>query len=269
MLVVFVVFCILLPVTQSKILAVVHQKTSTPGHLGHLLQHQGYSLDLRCPALDQPLPASLQSYRGVVVFGGPMSANDDASLPFIRTELEWIQQVLAAGTPFLGICLGAQLLARVLGAQVRPHAQGRVEVGYWPLAVRSQRGGATPLMGLERVFQWHNEGFELPQGAQHLAATPEFPNQAFAYGSQVYGFQFHPEMTLAMVKFWNQEGGAMLARPGAQPTAAQLRDYYRYQGQIHHWLDGFLASWLGAAVQSCGGLSEVGADRASSWDAAR
>lgn len=205
-----------------------------------------------------------------------MSANDDTRLPFIRAELDWIPQVLAAGKPLLGICLGAQLLARVLGARVQPHPERRVEVGYWPLEVLPQAEVSTPLAGLERVFQWHNEGFELPRTAQGLARSANFPNQAFVYGPWAYGLQFHPEITLPMLEFWNEAGAEMLSRSGAQPTAEQLRDYYRYQGGIHHWLDCFLAHWLRSASHSSAQPSRsplsaaelTPADRASTWDAA-
>lgn len=262
--------------TQSTILAIVHQQTSTPGHLGYLLQYQGHRLEICCPALGQPLPSALHAYDGVVIFGGPMSANDDTHLPFIRAELDWIPQVLATEKPLLGICLGAQLLARVLGARVRPHPEGRVEVGYWPLEVLPPAEVSMPLMGLDRVFQWHNEGFDLPGTAQGLARSANFPNQAFVYGSQAYGLQFHPEITLAMLEFWNEAGTEMLSRSGAQPTADQLRDYYRYQGEVHRWLEGFLGQWLRSASPAMAQSPRsplsapdfAASDRLSTWDAA-
>ena len=115
-----------------KILIIVHQTTSDPGCVGQMLRKNGYELDICCPSNDQPLPTTMDDHDGVVIFGGPMSAND-TDLPFIRQELNWISIALAADKPFLGICLGAQLLARVLGAKVSPHADGMTEIGYFPI----------------------------------------------------------------------------------------------------------------------------------------
>lgn len=103
---------------MKKILIVVHQETSDPGLVGQLLRENGYDLDIRCPAIGHSLPSTMESYSGTIVFGGPMSANDDNTLPFIRTELDWIPIALESEKPYLGICLGAQMLARVLGGKV-------------------------------------------------------------------------------------------------------------------------------------------------------
>ena len=91
----------------GRILIIVHQKTSTPGHVGALLAERGYELDRCCPCHDGTLPETLDDHDGVVIFGGPMSANDDATLDGIRQELDFIPKVLDAEKPFLGICLGA------------------------------------------------------------------------------------------------------------------------------------------------------------------
>ena len=100
--------------SAGKILLIVHQQFSDPGRMGAKLQALGYELDLRCPMLGAPLPASMDDHEAVVVFGGPMSANDD-HLDGIRAELDWIPRAVESGKPYLGICLGAQLLARAGG----------------------------------------------------------------------------------------------------------------------------------------------------------
>ena len=102
----------------GKALFIVHQKTSDPGRIGSLLREGGYVLDTRCPNLGDPLPETLDGHDVVVIFGGPMSANDGHVTPGIRAELDFIPTVLEAGTTLLGICLGAQLVARALGAAV-------------------------------------------------------------------------------------------------------------------------------------------------------
>ncbi|MBD3882847.1 glutamine amidotransferase [Phormidium tenue FACHB-886] len=229
---------------MKKVLVIVHQETADPGLLGHLLQEQGYTLDIRCPAIGTPLPATLDGHAGVVIFGGPMSANDDDTLPFIRTELDWIPIALNSGKPYLGVCLGAQLLARVLGATVAPHPQALREIGYVP--IQPVLLPANPLEGLNHVYHWHKEGFELPHGATLLATGQVFPNQAFVYGDTVYGVQFHPEITRLMIDRWVGKKPEQLLLPGAQPYEAHMAGYDRYAASVERWLRHFLHDWLSA-----------------------
>lgn len=233
-------------VIVKKILIVVHQATSDPGLVGQLLQAEGYSLDVRCPAEGDSLPAQLEAYSGVVVFGGPMSANDSDTLPFIRSELDWIPKVLAAEKPYLGICLGAQLLARVLGAAVQPHPTGVREIGY--TSIQPSCVSHNPFAALSQVYQWHQEGFELPAGAVLLATGEIFPNQAFRYGEQVYGVQFHPEMTRHLIQQWTERGADQLT--DADPTCEeQLAAHDRHAVAVARWLRGFLHDWLSPALE--------------------
>lgn len=223
---------------MGQILLIVHQESSEPGLVGQVLQDSGCSLDIRRPCLGQALPKTLDEHDGVIVFGGPMSANDDDTLPFIRTELDWIAATLAAETPFLGICLGGQLLARVLGAKVAPHPEDSVEIGYLPIAPTAA-GADFP----NTVYQWHREGFELPHGAELLARGDRFPHQAFRYG-RAYGLQFHPEITAALIDRWTTVAADHLDRPDAQPRATQLENHARYGVAVEQWLRSFLRQWL-------------------------
>src|SRR6201992_218203 len=113
------------------VLIVLHQETSTPGRIGNVLRSLGYPLDIRRPRFGDALPKTLSAHAGAVIFGGPMSAND--SDDFVRREIDWIAVPLLERRPYLGICLGAQMLAKQLGARVAPHPQGRVEMGYYPI----------------------------------------------------------------------------------------------------------------------------------------
>ena len=232
---------------MKKVLIIVHQETSDPGLVGQLLQAQGYTLDLRCPAIGAPLPDPkgdyLDHYAGAVVFGGPMSANDDQTLPFIQEELDWISIALESGKPYLGICLGAQLLARALGATVSPHPRELREIGYAPI---QPVAAVNPLAGLRQVYHWHKEGFELPQGATLLATGEVFPNQAFVYGDVAYGVQFHPEITRTMIDRWTEKVPEQLLLPGAQSYETQIAAHDRHAASVEHWLRGFLSQWLSA-----------------------
>jgi len=149
-------------------------------------------------------PLTLEGYSGLVVMGGPMSVNETDRYPFLTLEEQLVQEALEKGLPVLGICLGAQLLAKALGARVRPNP--RKEIGWYPLHLTQEGRRGDPLFRSfgpeEMVFQWHGETFNLPRGAVHLASSPLCANQAFRYGRTAYGLQFHLEVTKQMIEEW-------------------------------------------------------------------
>ncbi|HCK76690.1 MAG TPA: glutamine amidotransferase [Gammaproteobacteria bacterium] len=230
--------------SEPQILTVVHQETSTPGFLGRNLNRRGYSLDQYCPCLGDNLPGNLSEYHGVVIFGGPQSATDD-DVAGIRAELDWLEAVaLPSKLPLLGICLGAQQLARVLGANVGPRGDGIVEIGYWPVAPTAQ--GSDFLPETTTFYQWHSETFEIPSGAIHLAESDSFSGQAFSYADHAFGIEFHPEITRDMVNHWctSERGSPKLKLPGAQPHDAQLVSHSQCAGNARVWLDHFLDNYF-------------------------
>ena len=216
----------------NRVLLIVHQKKSVSGHIGALLQNLGYNLDKRCPCLGDPLPQNLENYAAVVVFGGPMSAND-CGMEGIKRELDFIPDVLRLKIPFLGLCLGGQLLARVLGAKVSPHELGHIESGF--TKIYPTKIGEDWFSESDIFYQWHREGFNVPDGAQLLAKGDKFPNQAFVYGSNAIATQFHPEITRDMIDRWTMHGAHRLNRPGAQPRQAHVKGWELYNQQIDSW----------------------------------
>jgi GMP synthase (glutamine-hydrolysing) len=128
----------------------------------------------------------------VIVLGGPIGAYEDDTYPFLREELDLLEERLAAGRPTLGICLGAQLMAHALGARVYPGSAK--EIGFAPLTL-TDAGRASCLRGFDEqpVLHWHGDTFDLPDGAVRLAETAACENQAFALGPNALGVQFHPE----------------------------------------------------------------------------
>lgn len=116
---------------DKPVLVLLHQENSTPARIGNLLAAMGYQLDIRRPRFGDPLPETLAGHAGVVVFGGPMSANDDDD--YMRLETRWLDVPLRENTPALGICLGAQMLARHLGERVYKPDDEAVEIGYYPI----------------------------------------------------------------------------------------------------------------------------------------
>ncbi len=230
--------------SQPQILTVVHQDTSTPGFIGRNLSQRGYSLDQYCPCLGAELPRNLSHYDAVIIFGGPQSATDD-HVAGIRAELDWLETTaLPSKIPLLGICLGAQQLARVLGANVGPRGDGIVEIGYWPVSPTTQGTAFLPQKTI--FYQWHSETFEIPSGAIHLAQSDSFSGQAFSYADHAFGIEFHPEITRDMVNHWctSERGSPKLKLPGAQPHDAQLASHSRCAGDARGWLDHFLDHYL-------------------------
>jgi GMP synthase (glutamine-hydrolysing) len=229
---------------SKRVLIIVHQEHSNPGRVGELLEARGCTLDCRCPNLGDSLPEDLSTYTGAILFGGPQSANDD-HLPGIRAELDWLERTaVPADAPLLGICLGAQMIARVLGAKVGPHPDGLVEIGYHPVYPTTE--GKAYFEGRTMFYQWHRETFEIPAGAVHLAHNDAFNAQAFRYGRHIHGIEFHPEMTRAMIDRWtrSEKGSKMLTLPGAQPRPAQLEAYPRCSAASDLWLGRFLDEHL-------------------------
>ncbi len=224
---------------KKPILIVLHQEHSTPSHVGRTLARQGHPLDIRKPRFGDALPDTLADHDGAVIFGGPMSANDRND--FIVREIDWIGVALRENKPFMGVCLGAQMLARYLGARVFRDPYARAEIGYHAITPHAPRvnGADWP----STVYQWHREGFDLPSGAELLASTNgAYACQAFRYGSGV-AIQFHPEISYAQVNRWsNNEKRLML--PGAQPRPQQLDDHLTHAPKVHHWLDAYLRDWV-------------------------
>ncbi|HAN75495.1 MAG TPA: glutamine amidotransferase [Planktothrix sp. UBA8407] len=232
---------------MKHILVIIHQPTSETGRVGQILKSYGYKLDIRLPSHGHSLPSHLEKHDAVIVFGGPMSVNDENILPHIRTELNWIPLVLDSKKPYLGICLGAQLLAKVLGAKVSVHPQEIQEIGYFPITPTIE--GKDYFHSLEYVYHWHKEGFELPSGAVLLARGKTFNNQAFRYGKTAYGLQFHPEMTGELMQRWIERGMEQLTLPGSQSIIEQLRRHRLYGIQGEKWLRTFIPSWINS-IQS-------------------
>ncbi len=227
--------------TRKPVLLVVHREASRPGQVEEALNAKGWPTERCCLNAGNKLPACMEGYAGAVIVGGPMSANDD-NLSSIKAELDWLPGVIEQETPFFGICLGAQMLARCLGAKVWRHPDGMMEIGYYPIVPTPQATGLfkKPM----HVYHWHKEGFDLPTGAELLVEGEIFQNQAFKYGPSAYGVQFHPEMQEPIMRHWLEAASHMLVEPGAQAPEQQLDGHAQYGPAMHRWLDDFIDVWL-------------------------
>lgn len=237
-----------MPTEPCPILVVLHQEHSTPGRVGLRLAERGHRLDVRRPRFGDSLPETLADHAGAVIFGGPMSANDDDD--FIKQETDWLEVPLAEGAPFLGLCLGAQMLARQLGAAVTSHPEGRVEVGYYPL--RATDAGRQLMEWPDQVHHFHNEGFDLPTGATLLAEGDVFENQAFSFGQSAFAIQFHIELTNAMVGRWTRRMSERPHQPGAQVAAEHFAGRALHDWKTTTFLETFLDHWLASDRRASG-----------------
>ena len=236
------------PTANRRIVLVTHSAHARPGKVAEALTARGCATEIRCTFLNDALPlldrGRLRGYDAAVVFGGPMSAGDWERHPFLRSETAWVGRQVEADAPILGICLGAQIMARALGAAVFQHPDGKCEIGYRPIYPASR--GCPVFPSAIHAYQWHREGFDLPPGARLLATGALFENQAFGCGRRAFAVQFHPEMTPATLERWvtNEKAQVDLARPEAPSPATQRADAARYDPAMHRWLDRFLDLWL-------------------------
>jgi GMP synthase (glutamine-hydrolysing) len=224
-------------------LAIRHVPFEDLGILEALLSQAGYACRYAEAGLESfaalnPAPADL-----LIVLGGPIGVNDTRDYPFLVDELKLLERRLNAGLPTLGICLGAQLMARALGARVYP-ARAK-EIGWAPVTLTTE-GRQTCLRQLAdaAVLHWHGDTFDLPDGAARLASTPICENQAFSRGHNVLALQFHPEVTAARLERW-YIGHAVEIAATAGVTVGQLRaDAARHGAPLEERARKCFAEWL-------------------------
>lgn len=184
------------------VLAVIHGEQVRSGIFGDVFAERGHRLEEWSLAWDTPLPRPLDSYGAVLVFGGAMHADQDQHHPWLREEDLFLHGLLDLHTPVLGMCLGAQLLAKAAHAPVHPASE--VEIGWFPVELTDAAADDPVLSRLPQsfvAFQWHYYTHGLPAGAVELARS-EACTQAFRLGANAWGVQFHPEVTLTQVEGW-------------------------------------------------------------------
>jgi len=188
---------------MSRLMVFQHVAAEPLGTLHARIRARGHRIRFHNFQRHPDAQPNVERYHGLIVLGGPMNVEDQHRHPHLRTELLAIEAALRQDKPVLGICLGAQLLAHVLGAPVRRHE--RHEIGWYELETTAQ-GRDDEVLGhvgdRAPVFQWHGQTFDLPSGAVQLARTQTCEQQAFRFGTNAYGFQFHLEADAAMIERW-------------------------------------------------------------------
>ncbi|KAB0665089.1 type 1 glutamine amidotransferase [Oryzomonas japonica] len=211
-----------------------------PGNITRHLRHLDAPVTVCHAYRNEPLPAPEET-QGVIVLGGAMCANDDQRHPFLTQVKGFIREMVAHRTPYLGICLGGQLLAAAMGGQVvanRWEELGTLEVEL-TAAGREDRlfTGCAPRLG---TFQWHHDSFDIPPGAVLLAASPACPHQAFRIGPYAWGTQFHPEVTEEIIRAWCAWDPATRGR--ADELVAGWRSEANYDATARRLLENFVGA---------------------------
>lgn len=206
---------------------------------GSISKHLPVPYHLHHPYRDGLLPR-IEDISALIVLGGAMGANDDRKHPFLTDLKQLLRQVVAAGVPYLGVCLGGQLLAAALGAKVVSNRW--VEIGHFS-AVLTDEGKADPLFkGIFPnfpAFQWHHDSFDIPAGGILLASSAACPHQAFRVGASAWGIQFHPEVTEVIIRCWCAWDSSAAARTEAFVAEFQV-GAENYRATVRQMLGNFL-----------------------------
>lgn len=230
-----------------RILAIEHHDTPSLGVIGETLEDRQVDIQVLWGEDGDPMPKRAEGFDGMLILGGAMNALDDEHCPYFPDLLSLIRQFHRCDKPILGICLGAQLIARAFGGHA--HLDGPFEFGFHPIDLTAA-GKNDPILGHMpqglHLFEWHTDHYDLPTSATHLAAGRDYHNQAYRIGLFTYATQFHLEATRPLVDGWlaNYEAAEMEDRaPGySQWLPGQFDDHMRHSHAFcrettGRWLD--------------------------------
>ncbi|HAM45556.1 MAG TPA: glutamine amidotransferase [Propionibacteriaceae bacterium] len=226
----------------DEVLAIRHVGFEDLGLLEPLLTDRGYQIRYLEAGVEPITVEAVLRPQLLIVLGGPIGVYETDSYPFLVDERNAVAARLSAGKATLGVCLGAQLIAAALGAEVRP--TGGKEIGYGPLTLTAEGRQSVlgPLDGVP-VLHWHGDEFANPEVADRLAETPGFPNQAFSVGSTVLGLQFHIEADSTRLEQWLIGHANELAAAGVDPRRLRA-DAASYGPQLATVASGVVRDWL-------------------------
>lgn len=228
---------------NRRVVVIRHGDNPPDDRVHTWLTMNGFAVDLRRPYAGEALGKVDMDVAGTVLHGGPYNAADLDQHPFMQDEDRWIGDCLKADIPMLGICQGALQIAHHLGAETGPIDGEPYEFGYYRL---DPADGAGDFLDRPRWFsQVHFHMFGIPNGAERLAGSDVFVNQAFRYGRKVYGLQFHPEVTIEGFRRWQAETWSPYGKPGSQTREEQDRLMYEHDKAQADWFYGFMDGLFG------------------------
>jgi len=228
---------------MKEILLIEHAADAPhPDRVRLFLERAGRPYRVVRPFAGDALPSDMAQVQAAVIYGGAQEIYQTDLFPYLADEHAFARQAVAAGVPLLGLCLGSQCIAWAHGADVAPHPDRAQEFGYYPL--RATPDGAALFPEGLHVPHWHGHGFQIPEGAQLLARGEAFPHQAFRLGS-AWAFQFHPEVTPDLMRWWQNSASAPYAAPGAQPRERQEALMAAHDPALDAWFNRFLAGFFG------------------------
>jgi GMP synthase (glutamine-hydrolysing) len=206
----------------DKFLVIEQAAHEDPALFGELLTRSGFEPVYARMHAGNQVPDDPARFAGILVMGGPMNVEDADHIPWLNDELKLIAAAAESGVPVLGICLGSQLIARALGGAV--YSGGKPEIGWYTVDLTAEAEIDMLLEGFPKqleVFQWHGQTFDIPPGAVRLAGSAMFPNQAFRAGENVWGIQFHMEVTADTVNKWLEINSHEVAIHGIDADAVK------------------------------------------------
>ena len=229
---------------MKSAIAIRHVQFEDLGTLGPILDDAGYQVRYADACVDDFAAIDAIAPDLVVVLGGPIGACEEDCYPILKDELSLLERRLTAERPTLGICLGAQLMARSLGARVYP--TGCKEIGWAPIALSAAgRQSAFRHLGQDgvAVLHWHGDTFDLPRGATLLASTAFCRNQAYSWGASALGVQFHPEASALRLEQWFIGHACELGAAKISVTALRA-DTTRYAERLQRETRKCFSEWL-------------------------
>ena len=235
---------------MKKVLVFRHIVHEGLGTLESFLKRSQFAIEYRDLFQRDPIPQDPQGYDFVISVGGPMNVDETDRYPFLLSERQFIAKAIYYHISVLGICLGAQMLARALETPVYRGPQR--EIGWYPIELSQEAKNDSVFHTVEDrrpiVFQWHGDTFDLPQGAVRLASSDLYPNQAFRFGNS-YGLQFHVEITAKMIQDWLSKGENEL-KSSDPPISKErvLQDTQKYESRLRSLSDKIYGALFSKAV---------------------